>query len=123
MNPKAAAAKEKQEEVKAGKKATQQKEIDKAEDADWGKGAKGKSAKSEDKAATAAATLARKQEAARLLALEEASAPKTKAAPVKLVKKIVAPVKAIPSFESAFEEVPEYSASGIENGESPFHQI
>lgn len=42
MNPKAAAAKEKQEEVKAGKKATQQKEIDRVEDADWNKGAKGK---------------------------------------------------------------------------------
>ena len=42
MNPKAAAAKGKKEEVQAGKKAVAQNALDRAEDADWGKGAKGK---------------------------------------------------------------------------------
>lgn len=95
------------------KKNAAQKVVDKAEDDDWAKGKKG-SGKSDLAAEKAAALLRKKAENAKALADEEKSAPKFKAAPTKIVKKVVAPVMKIPTFSDSLDDEPtEFSASGI----------
>lgn len=121
-----------EEKSRAAQQVASQKEAD-----EWSKGAKGQSrlfslrlssaltkgtvagkGNKEDKAAKEEDARARKAESARLLALEEAAAPKIKAAPVKKAA-AKAPVKAmlskVPSFEDGIEddEPTHFGASGI----------
>lgn len=133
---------EKKAEAAEEKSRAAQQVANKKEDDEWSKGAKGQSRLSglrsscvltmgyvlgkgnkEDKAAKEEDARARKAESARLLALEEAAAPKVKAAPVKKAA-AKAPVKVvpakIPSFEDGIEddEPTQFGASGIVSSSS-----
>ncbi|SCZ90302.1 BZ3500_MvSof-1268-A1-R1_Chr9g10783 [Microbotryum saponariae] len=108
------------EEASNQKKKAEDAKAAAAEEAEWSKGAKGKG-KGEDKAAAAAAAKARKEEAARLLAEEEASIKTAKAAAPKAgAKKAGAGAKPsastkIPSFSDGVEEPTSFSATGIDD--------
>lgn len=129
-NAKKEGGRAKKEENEKAKKEQEAAAKAKAEEADWSQGAKSNKSK-EDKEAKKAAEAARKAENARLLALEEASAPTKKAAP-KAGKKAapkpagpgaiaaggVAVAAGSPPPESkpdSFEPVESFSATGIDN--------
>ncbi|GAA6063107.1 hypothetical protein JCM10212_002629 [Sporobolomyces blumeae] len=104
--------------AQADEKKAKQAAAEEAKEAEkWQQGAKGKNAKQEDKAAKDAAAKARKAEAARLLAEEEASLPsKPKPAPSKTKKPAARPTPSIPSFSASDDSSPQsFSASGIDD--------
>ncbi|GAA5964493.1 hypothetical protein JCM21900_002968 [Sporobolomyces salmonicolor] len=115
-NAKAVAGRARKEEAAQGKKQQQAAEAEAKEADKWNQGAKGKSTK-EDKVAQAEAARARKAEAARLLAEEEASMPsKPKAAAPKAgAKKAPPKAPSVPSFDAGVSEPASFSASGIDD--------
>ncbi|KAH8929308.1 DUF1014-domain-containing protein [Atractiella rhizophila] len=129
MAPKGKPGENAKKETGRAKKAANeaQKAVQKAADAEakeaekWSQGAKGKSAK-EDKVDKAAAAAARKAENARLLAEEEASAPKTvKSGPTAKGKSAPKPATAASASAPKKDDIPDFdqpesfSASGIDD--------
>ncbi|KAK4692831.1 hypothetical protein P7C70_g9047, partial [Phenoliferia sp. Uapishka_3] len=125
-NPKAEGQARKADKAAAGK-AKEQAKVAAVEDAEWSKGAKGKNPK-EEKLAKEEAARERKAEAARLLALEEASQPSkvksapvakgassSKSAPAKKADPLPKAVKAIPSFADGVEDSESFGATGIDD--------
>ncbi|KAI7871901.1 hypothetical protein BDF14DRAFT_1760297 [Spinellus fusiger] len=110
-NSKAEAAKEKKGAAKAEKDKVKSSELAAKEDEQWAQGAKGKG-KKDGEAEKKAAALAKKLEAARLLAEEEKDLPKAKPKGDKVAAKKTAKVEAA---SQARRVIPEFTATNIDD--------
>jgi len=113
-NSKAAAAKGKKAENQTQVDAAKKKAQDAKETEEWSKGAKGKSSKDE-KAEKAKEAAARKAEAARLLAEEEASLPSKPAKAPSGVKAGKAVAKSAPAAAVPASRIPDFDAPTVES--------